>query len=233
MTEEQIKSLNLLQRMAAITAELQTVEKDLTIGYGNQKYSAVSVFNVLKAVKPLEAKYRVYSRPVSHEILESDTLEKVKRDGEKSTQFYIRIKTIYRFSSIDDPDPNNCIEIISFGDGIDSGDKAPGKAMTYAIKYALIEAYKISTGDDPDQEASPEEGYQRSGGGYQRHGGGNAAPPKCADCGAEIRDTKMSDGGTWRQPDIIAFSTQNFGRCLCVSCIDKRHAASAQNTGGR
>ena len=28
--------------------------------------------------------------------------------------------------------------------------------MTYADKYALLKAYKISTGDDPDQEASDE-----------------------------------------------------------------------------
>ena len=28
--------------------------------------------------------------------------------------------------------------------------------MTYADKYALMKAYKISTGDDPDKEASEE-----------------------------------------------------------------------------
>ena len=33
-------------------------------------------------------------------------------------------------------------------------DKAPGKAMTYADKYALMKAYKMVTGDDPDQNAS-------------------------------------------------------------------------------
>ena len=47
--------------------------------------------------------------------------------------------------------------MVAYGDGVDTYDKAPGKAMTYADKYALMKAYKISTGDDPDQEASPEE----------------------------------------------------------------------------
>ena len=32
--------------------------------------------------------------------------------------------------------------------------KAPGKAMTYADKYALLKAYKIITGEDPDQNYS-------------------------------------------------------------------------------
>ena len=35
-------------------------------------------------------------------------------------------------------------------------DKAPGKAMTYADKYALLKAYKIQTGDDPDAYPSGE-----------------------------------------------------------------------------
>ena len=45
--------------------------------------------------------------------------------------------------------------------GLDTGDKAPGKAMTYADKYALMKAYKLSTGDDPDKDASPEDGYKK------------------------------------------------------------------------
>ena len=45
-------------------------------------------------------------------------------------------------------------KVTTYGDGIDSGDKSVGKAMTYADKYALLKAYKIVTGDDPDQEAS-------------------------------------------------------------------------------
>ena len=47
--------------------------------------------------------------------------------------------------------PADFIDIVSYGDGVDPQDKAPGKAMTYADKYALMKAYKIITGDDPDQ----------------------------------------------------------------------------------
>ena len=51
--------------------------------------------------------------------------------------------------------------MVSYGDGIDTGDKAPGKAMTYSDKYSLLKAYKVATGDDPDKEASPNEGYKK------------------------------------------------------------------------
>ena len=49
------------------------------------------------------------------------------------------------------------IDIESFGRGLDSGDKGFGKASTYARKYALLNAYKIATGEDPDDTKSKEQ----------------------------------------------------------------------------
>ena len=120
---------------------------------------AVGEADVLRAVKPLESKYRVYSYPISRRVIESGVLEtegvdyKTKERVVKK-QLYERIETTYRFVNIDNP--SDYIEIISFADGIDSGDKSTGKAMTYSDKYALLKAYKIVTGDDPDQYASEE-----------------------------------------------------------------------------
>jgi len=55
---------------------------------------------------------------------------------------------------VDLDDVNSFIEVESFGKGIDSGDKGFGKASTYARKYALLNVYKIATGEDPDAEKS-------------------------------------------------------------------------------
>src|SRR6202045_2489868 len=38
------------------------------------------------------------------------------------------------------------------GQGLDSGDKAPYKAMTGALKYALLQSFLLATGDDPEEE---------------------------------------------------------------------------------
>ena len=57
---------------------------------------------------------------------------------------------------IDLEDTSQFIEVESFGKGIDTGDKGFGKASTYARKYALLNAYKIATGEDPDAEKSKE-----------------------------------------------------------------------------
>ena len=142
---------NIFQRMQKITAEGFTVAKNLEVGFGSSKYKAVSEADILRAVKPIEEKYGVYSYPYDREIVESGTMEREGRNG-KTIQLYLRVKTVYRFVCVDDP--TSYLDIVSYGDGVDTQDKAPGKAMTYSDKYALMKAYKIQTGDDPDQYAS-------------------------------------------------------------------------------
>lgn len=158
--------MNIYQKMAAITAELQTVAKNLVVQQTkSSSYKAVSERDILDAVKPLEAKHGVYSYPVSRKVLESNLLESENEyQGKvtKKTTFMTRIETVYRFVNVDKPD--EFIETTTFAEGIDTQDKGSGKAMTYADKYALMKAYKISTGDDPDQNASEEKNYKRAGG---------------------------------------------------------------------
>lgn len=153
----EVKELNLYQRMSAITSELRRVAKNLNVGVGQNQYKAVGEADVLDAVKPLEEKYGVYSYPVNRKLVESEVLEyeaynKYTKQNETKRQFFMRVETIYRFVNIDKSE--EFLEIITYGDGMDSQDKAPGKAMTYADKYALLKGYKIGTGDDPDQHAS-------------------------------------------------------------------------------
>lgn len=159
----EIKEMNIYQKMAAITAELKAVEKNLTVQTTkSSSYKAVSERAILDAVKPLEEKYGVYSFPVSREVLESNLIqnESVYEDakGNKTTtpktSYMTRIKTVYKFVNIDKPD--DWIETITFAEGIDSQDKGSGKAMTYSDKYALMKSYKISTGEDVDEGTDEE-----------------------------------------------------------------------------
>ena len=159
-----VKTLNIYEKMALITAEIGVVEKNLEVPTGGKKtYKAVSERDVLDAVKPIEAKYRVYSYPVSRTIIDSDTLVKESEYNGQVTRtntLFLRVETVYRFVNLDKPD--EYIETTVYGDGLDTGDKATGKAMTYADKYALMKAYKLSTGDDPDKDPSPENGYKKT-----------------------------------------------------------------------
>ena len=148
---------NIYKKMSAITAELTAVAKNLNVGIGKAAYKAVGEADVLAAVKPLEEKHGVYSYPYSRKIVEADlvtTTSEYQGKVTEKTNRYLRIETVYRFVNIDNPD--EYIDITTYGDGIDSQDKAVGKAMTYSDKYALLKAYKIITGEDPDQFKSEE-----------------------------------------------------------------------------
>lgn len=159
--------MNIYEKLSAITADLEKVKKNLTVGEGKNQYKAVSEGDILNAVKPLEAKHKVYSYPVEREIVWSDMVDFTSYDKVR-TNLCMRVKVTYRFLNLEKPD--EFVDMISYGDGVDPQDKACGKAMTYADKYALMKAYKIETGDDPDAKASEEpvgkkQGNQSAAGG--------------------------------------------------------------------
>ena len=133
--------MNIYEKLAAITAELSVVAKNLMVGEGRSSYKAVGEADVLAAVKPLEAKYKVYSYPLSRAVIDSDIIT-TKKDynGQESetSKFFMRVETVYRF--VNTEEPNEFVDITTYGDGVDSNDKAPGKAMTYGDKYALLKA---------------------------------------------------------------------------------------------
>ena len=167
---EVVKEMNIFQRMDAVTDSLAVVQKNLEVGFGKSKYKAVSERDVIDAVKPLEHEFGIYSYPLKRDVLESHILEseEVYFDNNAQTEqrktkttFMSRIKTVYRFINIDDPE--DYMDQESIAEGIDTQDKGSGKAMTYSDKYALMKAYKISTGDDPDQNASEEHHYKKQG----------------------------------------------------------------------
>lgn len=151
---------NIFQRMSAITSEISTVAKNLSVDAGKSSYKAVGEADVLAAVKPIEAKHGVYSYPFERCIVESGEMVSQTKYGERK-QLFMRVATVYRFVNVDNPD--DFVDIQTYGDGVDTQDKAPGKAMTYGDKYALLKAYKIQTGDDPDQTASEDLGAVNRG----------------------------------------------------------------------
>ena len=146
------KELNIYKRMSNATNDIQTVAKNLNVQVSDKNtYKAVGEKDILDAVKPIEFKHGIYSYPLKRTVILNEVIETESRYGTKKQIHYL-IETVYRFVNVDDS--NDFIETISYSDGIDTGDKAMGKAMTYGDKYALMKAYKISTGEDPDKESS-------------------------------------------------------------------------------
>lgn len=210
--------MNIYEKLASVTAELNAVAKNLNVNVGKGSYKAVGEADVLAAVKPLEQKYGIYSYPCKREIVDKDvitTTSSYNGNTSEKSQFFMRLETTYRFVNTEKPD--EFIDITTYGDGIDNGDKAPGKAMTYSDKYALLKAYKIITGDDPDQQGSEERGFQRQSEAARRKSTG-----KCSDCGHLIADV-----GNYTAEQIAASTEKTYGAKLCWACATKRKKASA------
>ena len=142
------EKLSFYQKIQAVSNEIRNIAKDMTVGTGSYSYKAVSDLEVTLAVKDAETKFKIVSIPVKQELVNSEVIRTVKKNGDEGLTFVDTIKMTVKIIDLDDE--KSFIEIESFGKGIDSGDKGFGKASTYARKYALLNAYKIATGEDLD-----------------------------------------------------------------------------------
>lgn len=150
--DKEIKK-GIYEKIQAVANEVLSIDKDMTVGRGNYAYKAVSDLSVTKAVKEAELWHRIVSIPTKQELIHQEVIRTT--DGEKeSIRFSFIVKMTVLFVNLDDP--SETLEIESYGHGLDNGDKGFGKASTYARKTALLNAYKIATGEDPDATKSEE-----------------------------------------------------------------------------
>lgn len=150
----EIKQMNIYEKLSAIRDEAGVIAKNLSIDVTNSRsYKAVSERDVLDTIRPLMSKYGIYCYPMCRELDDKAQIVTSSKYGDR-TNFYFHYKNVMRFVNIHKPE--EFIDVVSYSTGIDAGDKADGKAMTYGDKYALLKTFMISTGEDADQEASQE-----------------------------------------------------------------------------
>jgi hypothetical protein len=146
--------MNLYQKIQSVANAVMSIEKDMTVGTGAWQYKAVSDISVTKAVKNAEKEFGLVSIPVKQEVIHQEVIRIQEKDREKISYSFL-VKMTTRIVDIDKPE--DFVEVETFGHGLDSGDKGFGKASTYARKYALLNAYKIATGEDPDSNPSEQQ----------------------------------------------------------------------------
>ncbi|XAI96545.1 essential recombination function protein [Microcystis phage Mae-JY35] len=138
------ESKNVHQRLAAAMEEVDYIQKERKQG---MNYTIVSHDAVTAKVRPVLLKNGIVYYPVRCEHI---------HNGNRA-----ECAMTVRFVNIDAP--ADFFDVPTFGYGIDTQDKGPGKAMSYAVKYALLKALGLETGDDPDTEAaefSPRDAHQ-------------------------------------------------------------------------
>ena len=119
--------------MHAIMEEAVSVPKVQPRG---MQYKVVMHDDVTDLMRPLLVK---------HGVLRTTSVEGHTQDGNTTT-----VDLLVRYFNIDEP--TDYIEVKAFGYGADQQDKGPGKAISYASKYADMKTLMLATGDDPDRE---------------------------------------------------------------------------------
>ena len=139
---EQRGQLSLVEKIHRVMEEVRYVQKMAKGERGAEglPYSFVSHDAVVRVIRPALVRWGIAMLPrvVKHEQL-AGTSNTTVCDVE------------FTFVNVDRPDDR--LAVPSFGYGVDKQDKGPGKAMSYAKKYALLQLFVLETGDDPEADA--------------------------------------------------------------------------------
>jgi len=143
--------MSVASKVRAVMKKVGYLTKDGHMqGAGNYRY--LSAEKAVGELQPAFTAEGLVIMPVGMEIVE--TREDTTKSG--NVMHNVRIRVVYRLIDADEQKDSQPQEIMAFGEGSDTGDKALAKAMTNAYKYALLQTCMISSGDDPDHTASQE-----------------------------------------------------------------------------
>lgn len=134
MTTTQLNGSNIHQRMLAVMKDISYVQKSEK--QVNNQYRFVTHDSVTALVR---------GALLVHGIVATTSVTKHQQDGNR-TEVDVRVE----FINVDRPEDR--VTVDAFGYGIDPQDKGPGKAVSYAVKYAYLKAFALETGDDPERD---------------------------------------------------------------------------------
>lgn len=139
---ERDKGASIHLRLWLAAGEIGQLEKDGKVKIGKDGYDYITHDNVTLAAKRAFMKHGVVAVP---------SVAEHSKDGNR-TELRVRAK----FVNVDKPD--DFIEVDGIGYGVDSSDKGPGKAYSYAMKYIYMKVLMLNSADDvesSDQKHQP------------------------------------------------------------------------------
>lgn len=136
---------NVYAKIAAVQSALAGTGIAKSRKNQQQGYSFRGIDEVYSALAPLLAKHGLCVLP---RILTREVTERKTAKG--SPLFYVAVEAEFDFVSAEDGSQHT---VRTFGEAMDSADKATNKAMSAAYKYAALMAFAIPTEGDNDADA--------------------------------------------------------------------------------
>jgi hypothetical protein len=151
--EQEPKPKNLYQRISAVMADVEYLQKDDNVGSGNYGYKAISIEKVTEAVRTAMVRHGLVILPIEQVHVMEDK-ERANNNGQRVLVPITTVDVKYKIVNVDNPAEFETI--VSSGTGVDPQDKGVGKAMLYSYKNLLLRTFAIPTGDDTDKTHNKE-----------------------------------------------------------------------------
>ena len=136
-----MENKKIYQALSNILAEIEAVKKNKNNSQQGFKYRSID--DMFNALHNLFAKNRVF---ISFNIKEKNT-----EVLEQNNKFLFKTSLLieYIFTCED----GSSVSTITYSEALDFGDKGTGKALSYALKYVLMQMFLIPTEDVKDNDA--------------------------------------------------------------------------------
>lgn len=135
--------------IAAVQGELAHTGISKSRKNQQQGYAFRGIDDVYAALSPLLSKHKLCVIP---RVLEREVVERPSQRG--GVLFNVTVKAEFDFVSAEDGTSHT---VCTFGEAMDSADKATNKAMSAAYKYAAFMTFAIPTEGDNDADANTPE----------------------------------------------------------------------------
>jgi len=144
--------MNIFQRVNEVRKKIKYLQKDTQVGSGGYGYKAVTHDHVTSMVRDQLVENGVVIIP---SLLESEMIQAgATKNGTLTFRYQAKFNVM--FQNIDEI--SDSFAIVVEAHGMDNADKAPGKALSMATKYAILKVFAIETGEN---EESVHEGVKK------------------------------------------------------------------------
>jgi len=130
------KEKNIYQKLNLVRQKVSYLQKDTKV----QGYKAITHDAVTSAIREPFIEHGIMMVPNK---VDSNT-ENVGKTSNGT--LIIRYEATYEITFLNVENPDDSFTLIIESHANDHGDKAPGKAISYAVKYALLKVLNIETG---------------------------------------------------------------------------------------
>lgn len=155
MSDEEKKPLNIYQRLNEVRKAVAYIRKEKEVT-GAGTYMVVTHDQVT-------GELREHLIAQSIMVVPKLTKSTVAQTGSftKSNIPIIRYEASYDIGFVNCDDPQDRVTVTVESHATDQGDKAPGKAISYAVKMAFLKLFTIETGVDEEERLQDLKGHPK------------------------------------------------------------------------